>query len=75
MPVFETGAFNHSATCPAARKLLGTVTFFNLLDSAYDGFALAPEKIFQQSSAFFCQNTTPHLRPVIQERVTEQIAN
>jgi hypothetical protein len=23
MPVFETGAFNHSATCPAALQLIG----------------------------------------------------
>jgi hypothetical protein len=24
MPVFETGAFNHSATCPAASQAIGT---------------------------------------------------
>ena len=74
MPVFETGAFNHSATCPAARNLLGTGCFFNLRIWKFDA-ALRPEKCLEQRPTFIGENAGTHLGSVVQTRVPKQVSD
>ena len=76
MPVFETGAFNHSATCPAASQLIrgeGLVQPARELNSTLSTgwrVALITKEILEQSRALFRQHTGADFWPMVQARVT-----
>ena len=82
MPVFETGAFNHSATCPAASQLIrgegvvqpARVVAFDQLSTCWR-LALIAKEFLQQPRAFVGQDAGAYFGPVIQTRMAKKIAN
>ena len=74
-PVFETGAFNHSATCPIkdlASKNIGFATAKQPHpDQSYR--SPLPEELQQQLSAFLCQQPSLYFRRMIEPRMSEKV--
>ena len=84
MPVFETGAFNHSATCPAACQVIGegyllqparAQPFLNEAPSSQRGAPLQSEEFLQQRRALFCKYTRFHFRTVVEAGMAKQISD
>src|SRR6185312_11315911 len=80
MPVFETGAFNHSATCPAALQVIGRETL--LQPAPFLGGerqnrrpdALRFEEFLEQRCAVGGKNAGTNFGRMVQSRVAEKIA-
>ena len=79
MPVFETGAFNHSATCPTASKPIRTMganqPTSSTVKSTSSRGCLPPifEKFSEHQSALVFQQTALYLRRMVEPRVAEEI--
>src|SRR5258705_2854110 len=70
-PVFETGAFNHSATCPEQPlNLEGGVWCVNECAPAS-----CREKVAQQQGRVLRAHAALHLRPMVQAGMPQQIAD
>ena len=76
MPVFETGAFNHSATCPRALQLIRAKRLLQLRRTQISSdTALRFEEILYEPRALFRQYACPDFRPMIEPRMPEQVAD
>src|SRR6476660_1867649 len=70
-PVFETGAFNHSATCPEQPSNLprerGSVNEFSA--------SARSEEVAQQCARLHLTYTALHFRTMIEPRVAQQVSD
>src|SRR5438270_1589587 len=69
MPVFETGAFNHSATCPGQPKKLGR------RPSRVNELPARTEELREQGTALRGANSGQHFRLVIEARVAQKVGD
>ena len=67
MPVFETGAFNHSATCPGCDTKTNRVFLSHT--------PLRFEETRQQLGTRIGEDSTLDFRRVIQSRITKEISD
>ena len=74
MPVFETGAFNHSATCPTALKPIRAMGL-NQLQRSHSGLPPRFKEIREHQCALVFEQTTLYLRRVIEPGVAEEIGD
>src|ERR671920_58720 len=70
-PVFETGAFNHSATCPGQPKSLARG------GRGVNESCTAPlgEEVAQERAALRLEYAACHLGPMVQAWMAQQVAN